>query len=145
MNPADVSDYNLSHMICLPSEHVERHPAIVHDARMVGALSAGDARSGDLLSEWDGLVGPDSPQLEEVGTADSPISPSALETLANCPYRYFLGRVLGISAPAEDDDSELSNMDRGLLVHEILDRFVKDEGTTQEELLAIAGRGVRQR
>ena len=29
-------------------------------------------------------------------------------------------------------------MDRGLLVHEILDRFVKDEGTTEEELLAIA-------
>ena len=138
MNPADASDYNLSHMIGLSHEHVEQHPAIADDPRMVGALRAGDARSGDLLSEWDGLVGPGSPRLEDVGTADSPISPSALETLANCPYRYFLGRVLGISAPVDDNDSELSNMDRGLLVHKILERFVKDEGTTEEELLAIA-------
>ena len=138
IKPVDVSDYNLSHMFGLSPEHVERHPAIAGDARMVGALRAGDARSGDLLSEWDGLVGPGSPQLEEVGTAESPISPSALETLANCPYRYFLGRVLGISAPAEDDDGELSNMDRGLLVHKILERFVEAGGATQEELLAIA-------
>ena len=82
---------------------------------------------------------PQSPQLEEVGTADSPISPSALEALANCPYRYFLGRVLGISAPAEEDDGELSNMDRGLLVHKILEKFVEGRRcTTGEELLAIA-------
>ena len=138
MNPADASDYNLSHMIGLPPDHVAQHPAIAHDARMVGALRAGDARSGDLLSEWDGLVGPESPQLEEVGTEGSPISPSALETLGNCPYRYFLGRVLGISAPIEDDEGELSNMDRGLLVHEILERFVEVGGMTEEELLAIA-------
>ena len=138
MDPADASDYNLSHMISLSPEHVERHPAIARDARMVSALRASDARSGDLLSEWDGLVGPESPLLEDVGTAESPISPSALENLANCPYRYFLSRVLGISAPAEDDDGELSNMDRGLLVHKILECFVKAEGTTEEALLAIA-------
>ena len=61
-----------------------------------------------------------------------------MRTLANCPYRYFLGRVLGISAPVEEDDGELSSMDRGLLVHKILERFVKAEGTTGEDLLAIA-------
>ncbi len=138
VKPADASDYSLSHMIGLPPEHVEQHPAIAQDSRMVGALHARDARSGDLLSEWDGLVGPASPRLENVGTADRPISPSALETLANCPYRYFLGRALGISAPAEDDDGELSNMDRGLLVHKILERFVEEECTTEEELISIA-------
>ena len=138
VKPADASDYNLSHMIGLPPEHVEHHPAIARAPRMVGALRARDARSGDLLSEWDGLVGPSSSRLEMAGTAKSPISPSSLETLANCPYRYFLGRVLGISAPAEADEGELSNMDRGLLVHEILERFVVAEGTTEEELLAIA-------
>ncbi len=138
MKPADSSDYNQSHMIGLQPEHIEHHPAISGDPRMVNALSAGDARSGDLLSKWDGLVGPESPQLENAGTAESPISPSALETLANCPYRYFLGRVLGISAPAEADDGELSNIDRGLLVHRILERFVEVGGTTEEELLAIA-------
>ena len=138
MKAADASDYSLSHMIDLPPEHVERHPAIARDPRMVSALRADNARSGDLLSEWDGLVGPESPRLEKVGTAESPISPSALETLANCPYRYFVSRVLGISAPAEDDDGEFSNMDRGLLVHKILERFVEAGGATEEELLAIA-------
>ncbi len=135
---ADASDYNLSHMIGVPSEHIGQHPAIARDSRMVGALLARDAGEGTLLSEWDGLVGPASPRLEDVGTSDRPISPSALETLANCPYRYFLGRVLGISAPTEADDGELSNMDRGLLVHRILEQFVKTSGTTEEELLTIA-------
>ena len=58
MKAADASDYNLSHMIGLSPKHVERHPAISDNPRMVGALRAGGARSGDLLSEWDGLVGP---------------------------------------------------------------------------------------
>ncbi len=138
VKPADVSEYNLSHMIGLPPEDVEKHPAMARDARLVAALHANEARSGDLLSEWDGLVGPESPRIEDIGTADRPISPSALETLANCPYRYFLGRALGISAPAEDDDGELSNMDRGLLVHRILERFVEEECTTEEELISIA-------
>ena len=138
MKATDTSDYNLTHMIGLTPEQVEQHPAIAQDPRMVGAIHSSDARSGDLLSKWDGLVGPVSPQLENAGTAESPISPSALETLANCPYRYFLGRVLGISAPAEADEAELSNMDRGLLVHRILERFVEDGGATEEELLSIA-------
>ena len=138
VKPADASEYNLSHMIGLPPEDVERHPAIAGDTRMVAALHANEVRVGALLSEWDGLVGAESPRLENVGTADRPISPSALETLANCPYRYFLGRALGISAPAEDDDGELSNMDRGLLVHKILERFVEEECTTEEELISIA-------
>ena len=138
MEPADASDYNLSRMIGLPPEHVEKHPAIARDPRMVSALRANDARSGDLLSEWDGLVGPASPRLEVIGTVESPISPSALETLATCPYRYFLSRVLGISAPVEAEEGEFSNMDRGLLVHRILERFIQAGGETEEDLFAIA-------
>ena len=138
IKPADASEYNLARMIGLPPEDIEKHPAIASDPRMVSALRSGDARSGDLFSEWDGLVGPTSPRLEVVGTAESPISPSALETLATCPYRYFLGRALGISAPADNEDSALSNMERGLLVHKILERFVQTGGETEEELLALA-------
>ena len=89
MDPADASDYNLSQMAGHSPEQVERHPAIERDPRMVSALHAGDARSGDLLSEWDGLVGPASPQLEDVGTEDSPISPSALEIPGELPVQVL--------------------------------------------------------
>ena len=139
VEPADLSDYNLSRMVDHPPELVGGHPAIAGDFRMVRALSARDARAGDLLSEWDGLVGDASPRLREVGSSERhAISPSALETVATCPYKYFLGRALGVSAPDEDPENELSNMDRGLLVHKILERFVEKGGKTERELLAVA-------
>ena len=138
MEPADATDYTLRHLIAESEESLPRHRAIASDARMINALAARTARGGNTLSEWDGLLGTDTERIVTIGSRERPISPSALETWATCPYRYFLSRVLGLSVPPEDDDDEISAMERGTLVHKILERFVEEQGQTEADLLALA-------
>ena len=55
-------------------------------------------------------------------------SASRLETWATCGFRYFLGYVLGLD---ERDDPErtveLSALDRGSAMHEVLERFIEEQ------------------
>ena len=134
----DVADYRLMHLAANPAR---LNDAAIADARMRRALTARNARNGDSLTEWDGLVatGEESSRVANIGGQGNPISPSALETWANCPYMYFLSRVLSVSAPPEDEDDELSALDRGSMVHKILERFVKEsDGSRIEALLDLA-------
>ena len=134
----DAADYRLMHLAANPAR---LNDAAISDPRMRRALTARNARNGDSLTEWDGLVmGDEAPsRVANIGGQGNPISPSALETWANCPYMYFLSRVLSVSAPPEDEDDELSALDRGSMVHKILERFVKEsDGSRIEALLDFA-------
>ena len=134
----DVADYRLMHLAANPAR---LNDAAIADARMRRALTARNARNGDSLTEWDGLVatGEEISRVANIGGQGNPISPSALETWANCPYMYFLSRVLSVSAPPEDEDDELSALDRGSMVHKILERFAKEsDGSRIEALLDLA-------
>jgi len=56
------------------------------------------------------------------------VSPTRLQDWATCPFRYLLGSVLNVKV--EDSPErllELSPLDRGTLVHEVLERFVREE------------------
>ena len=78
-------------------------------------------RADPEFSEFDGIVGQDLP----AGLLDRPLSPTALETYATCPYRYFLRYVLRVGAVAEPADVlEITPLERGALVHRILERWV---------------------
>ena len=134
----DAADYRLMHLAANPAR---LNDAAIADARMRRALTARNARNGDSLTEWDGLVTTDEEisRVANIGGQGNPVSPSALETWANCPYMYFLSRVLSVSAPPEDEDDELSALDRGSMVHKILERFVKEsDGSRIEALLDFA-------
>ena len=136
--PADASDYNLAHMLLHPRHQLASHPAIGKLDRLVQALAARQARLGPTLTRWDGLVEDGHPRVVAIGTPDRPVSASALETWATCPYRFFLGRVLGLYGQPARDDEEMSSLDRGTLVHRILERFVNEGKITEDELLQLA-------
>ena len=138
LEPADGADYNLMHLTALPRNAVSLHPAISSDTRMSKALVARGDRAGNTLSEWDGRVESTTDLVVAAGSRESPISPSALETWATCPYRYFLKYLLGLSAPPDEEDDQISALERGSLVHKILERFVADNGRTEAELLMLA-------
>ena len=132
----DDADYRLMHLNAQPAR---LYDAGLSDARMRRALAARAARNGAALTEWDGLVGGESARIAGIGQPDRPISPSALETWATCPYRYFLSRILRIAAPPDDDADELAALDRGSMVHKILERFIKEsDGAAKEKLLELA-------
>lgn len=135
--PADANDYRLMHHLAAAPEKLRARS----DHRMRRALDARNARSSNALTEWDGRVPADIPRIASIATQQYPISPSALETWAACPYRYFLSRILGLAAlPTDDDDDAeaLSPLDRGNLVHKILEQFVDAGKQTLEQLLALA-------
>jgi hypothetical protein len=148
--PADAADYNLLHLVAGARDDLRHHPAIASNPRMTAALDARDARNGSVLSPWDGRVELDIPVVAAIGTREYPVSPSALETWATCPHKFFLSRVLRLSALPGEEEEDMSALERGVLVHRILERFVKERRQTDADLLELAeeefviaeGRGV---
>ncbi len=61
------------------------------------------------------------------GTADAPVSPTRLEAWARSPFDYFMQHVLRVDVPELPEELyELAPLDRGSLVHEVLDRFLAE-------------------
>ncbi len=82
------------------------------------ALRRGRARRRPGFSAYEGNVGRASPLTD---LCAAPLSASRLETLAGCPYRWFLSDVLGLSPREELErplDAEAS--ERGTFVHDVL-------------------------
>ena len=92
-----------------------------------GGLEAAEARSGDPLTEYEGLVRIDRGRYDPVVNHEIALSASRLELLAKCPYGYFLRYILGVEPPEElelDRSRWLDPMQRGSLIHEILCDFM---------------------
>ncbi|MYA60263.1 MAG: hypothetical protein F4X40_06870, partial [Chloroflexi bacterium] len=63
------------------------------------------------------------------------MSASSLQSYAECPYRYFLATELNVDERIDPEDLlVLSPLDKGLLVHAILERFLRDFGVDATEL-----------
>lgn len=79
------------------------------------------------LTEYDGMVGPEAVQsLSLKHPLRQPLSATRLETYAACPYRFFLAHILGIKEKnVERACHDLSNRDKGTLIHEILEKFMR--------------------
>jgi ATP-dependent helicase/nuclease subunit B len=94
-------------------------------------LTATAARASREFTEFDGNVAGVAPGLTKLAGGLSrlhPISPSGVETWASCPFRYFLGRVLEVEPtdrPEDDESWAISAIDRGSLVHAILEEFFR--------------------
>jgi ATP-dependent helicase/nuclease subunit B len=95
--------------------------ARVHDPLVDRGAEVIRARRSAAFTRFDGNlagVGVPSP-------VDEIVSSTRLESWAVCPFAYFARRLLRVE-PVEDPGHQLqmSAMDRGSLVHEVLERFV---------------------
>ena len=91
-------------------------------------LERGRFQTGQL-TRWDGAVGPNVGHEEtwSAGSLTGVASSTRFETWANCPFRYFLTYEIGVEPTEAPEAAEtLSALDRGIIIHDILDRFVKD-------------------
>ena len=82
------------------------------------------SRQSAAFTEWDGnLAG----QVLPSPAAGHPISSSRLETWASCPFRYFMAHVLRLGDRDDPEEiTEIGALDLGSLVHEVLERFVRE-------------------
>jgi ATP-dependent helicase/nuclease subunit B len=86
------------------------------------------------LTKYDGLV-----RAKEYwnAVAGLGLSPTALERLAECPFRYFAAQMLDLEELEEPEGEEsLSNLEIGSLYHEVLEKFRR--GSDLEKALAEA-------
>ncbi|HVJ96763.1 MAG TPA: PD-(D/E)XK nuclease family protein, partial [Acidimicrobiia bacterium] len=131
------------------TEHELAVRAALGDAAWVRDLAAVaqgvdlvEARSSSAFTRFDGSLGHLGDRLARISPAasDRAISPTRLETWANCPHAYFMQSILGIE-PIERPESilQLSPLDRGTIMHEVLDRFLTTASErNRDELRAIA-------
>ncbi len=100
------------------------HPVAIGDGDVAAGLACRRARSGAAFTEWDGNLAGHPVASPATGAA---MSASRLQKWADCPFAYFLSYVLDLS---DRDDPEriieISAMDKGSLVHEVLERFIAE-------------------
>jgi len=112
--------------------HLERH-FLLDDGSGWNALAQGihakhsrGRRRSDRLDAWSGRV-PGS--LAPVPSELKPISPTALETFAKCPFRYFLGNILHVGEVERPEDVvTIEPAAIGKIIHDILEKFFAATG-----------------
>ena len=81
------------------------------------------ARRRGSYGAYDGMV--PAELVSASGILGSDLSPSGAADYVTCPYRFFLSRVLGVRAlPEPEETLEIAAVDRGNLVHRVLERLV---------------------
>ena len=127
---ADRHDYVLRRLLDWrrSGERISHHP-LVSAGGAARSIRAGASRNQRRLTEFDGnLVSMAGGYGFQLGQPESPVSPTRLESWATCPFSYFLGNVLRLG-PLEtpEEVTTISALDRGGLVHAILERFIAEE------------------
>ncbi len=93
-------------------------------------IDAERSRAGSGLSRFGGHVGPSA---DDVGVFDDVVSATRIESLAKCPLRFMLDRVLKVKVlEAPDRLDSIAPMERGSLIHEVLERFVEETAVDRE-------------
>ena len=105
------------------------YTAIVNRAfpHLVSGQKARQAREWAGLTTRDGWLGKPTPELA-ITARQGIFSASRLETLARCPYRYFLTYVLGIrpiEEPEADPTRWLNPLAYGALLHRLFHKFMQ--------------------
>ncbi|WCO67610.1 PD-(D/E)XK nuclease family protein [Iamia majanohamensis] len=95
------------------------------------ALSAGAAlvrgRSSHRLTRFDGRLPAGAVASPADPGAARTASPTSLERWARCPFDYFVRSVLGVQEVENPEDAlSITALDRGSLVHDVLERFVRE-------------------
>ena len=90
--------------------------------------SVNDSKRRSVFGDHDGNVA----DVRRSSKFNLQTSASALQNYAECPYRYFLATELNVDERIDPEESlTLSALDKGILVHSILERFLKESGPDQ--------------
>ncbi|MDH7498465.1 MAG: PD-(D/E)XK nuclease family protein, partial [Syntrophomonadaceae bacterium] len=114
------------------------------------ADAAAAAQGAGQATAYDGMIEADPEALDPRRNPGLVLSPTMLETLAACPFAYFLRHVLGVRPPeglAWDPERWLQANERGSLLHELYCRFMRrvtgrgerpETGRHRQEILEMA-------
>jgi len=126
---ADVYDYDMHSLARWHASgyRIDKHFLMTEGSISHRALKTERAARSTSFTAWDGNVAPLSGRSPRLGVpGESAHSPTRLELWAKCPFRYYLQHVLEVPVLERPEEIlTISPLDRGLLVHNILERFIK--------------------
>jgi ATP-dependent helicase/nuclease subunit B len=106
---------------------VAEHPLALDALARGYQLAAARASSG--FTEYDGRC-----EARPDGDDERAVSATALQDWATCPFRFLLGRVLRVrEVPRPEAVETIHPLDEGLLVHGILETFVRERPPSTPE------------
>ena len=124
---ADDHDYHLNRLVRWRNsgKRMGAHP-LARTGTLARANRLGRSRYDVHLTEFDGnLTSVAGKGRFARALEGATVSPTSLENWASCPFRYFLGNVLRLSTlETQEETAVISALERGSLVHDILERFV---------------------
>ena len=94
-------------------------------------------RSSDEFSEYDGKVKVEGKEVDPRVNKSLVMSCSRIETIAKCPFAYFLKYLLGVSKPDESQKDLtiwIDSAQKGTLLHEVFRRFIEKVSQEKKEL-----------
>jgi len=104
------------------AELLARGPAA--ETALTGLAAEWEREHGQAFGPFDGCLDAGA-ILEELCRrfpGETAMSARRLEAFGACPFRFFAGEVLGLR-PVDEPSPDLSPMDRGLIYHELLEKF----------------------
>jgi hypothetical protein len=120
---SNVAEWDLRHLA--PLDDVAAHESALVEAvpRLRVGADAIAARRWWGLTRWSGRVDP----AHVAGVLDGVLSATSLEAFGGCSFRYFLSHVLRVAERDEPEDRvDIDPRDRGIAVHEILERLLME-------------------
>ena len=127
--PADAYDYDMHSLAKWHASgyHIDKHFLMTEGSTGHRALKMERSARDTSFTAWDGNVASLSGRSHRLGVpGELAHSPTRLELWAKCPFRYYLQHILEV--PVLDRPEEtltISPLDRGLLVHNILEMFIR--------------------
>ena len=109
---------------------VDSHKLVAHRYPHLGrGFTIAHERESDRFTIYDGWIPDPGAEIDPTALAGPVVSASQLETLGQCPLRYFFRYVLRIASPGEltlDPEIWLDPLARGSLLHEVFEVFVSE-------------------
>lgn len=125
-DPGSLLDHDLGrlHRWSAAGRDPRHHPLADVRPRLGAGWATMAARATGGFGPHEGLV--EAAAVPDVASG-RPLSPTALETYAQCPRRYFFKQVLRVRATERPEDIDrISPAERGTLVHQILEDYVRE-------------------
>lgn len=123
--PATAQDHGLAALARSGSSPLAEHPEVAADPVLAAGVTLARSRRSAEFTRFDGnLAGLDLPDL---GDGTTVVSPTRLQDWARCPRAFLFQHLLHVDV-VEDPERVLAitAIDRGSLVHAVLDRFVSE-------------------
>lgn len=123
--PATAQELRLAAMLRDPQPVIDTDPVLGR------GVDLATARRSDSFTRFDGnLAGLDLPDY----TAGDVTSATRLQAWAQCPHAFLLEYLLGVEVVEDPERKfEMDPLDKGSLIHEILDRFIDEQITVGGE------------